>query len=106
MFDEKSCKKHFYKNLPLYFKDNFEGKFVHEAVQETFKKEVLILTQVYARFGMLLTTLIAIKEQESENLSLVLSNLLDEYIECVDIICKQLNSILEPIADGLNVTIS
>ena len=106
MFTEETCKRQLYKNLPLYFNDNFEGKFLHEAVRETFKKEVLILTQVYARFGMLLTTLIAIKEQENENLSLVLSNLLDEYIECVDIICKQLNSILEPIADGLNVTIS
>lgn len=67
---------------------------------------VFLLTQTYVRFGMLLTALVAIKEQESENLSLVLSNLLDEYIKRVDVICKQLNSILEPIANELNVTIS
>lgn len=106
MFSGNSCKEQFYRNLPLYFKDNFEGKFVHEAVCKTFKKEVFLLTQTYVRFGMLHTALVAIKEQESENLSLVLSNLLDEYIKRVDVICKQLKSILEQIANELNVTIS
>lgn len=85
-----------------YYKNNFEGKKISDSIYEAFKKEVLELTCVYVRFGLLGSSLTKISKDSDVHLSEKDSELLNTRLNCVDYAVKKLNKILGYITDSLN----
>lgn len=104
MYTEEDLTKEFDRYLSIYFKENFKDKNLYDAVYDTFRKEMFLLSKSYIGFKMLAITLAAIKEEKVSDKEL--SDLLDKHIKAVDLILQKILEIIEPIIYGLNVTIS
>ena len=92
------------KCLAKYYKKNFDGKPIFDALDNTFKEELIHLSQLNVKFLMIKE--IAQTIQKEQDLPPSLSGMVETYIIGVEEINNTINEILEPLSEVLNVTIS
>lgn len=93
--------KEFYKELSEieleYFRKNFDGKDLFEALHDTFMKEFKNFSRVYMRFLVLSDILAAVKESQSKGMCDDQIKILDSYIGGIDVLSNEMESIIEVI---------
>lgn len=102
MNNKHNWKKEFNKQVKIYFKEQFLGKNIYDALYKTIKKALLKLLSAQLNFEIIYNCLCIIQSDKYwKTLSPECQENIKISISCIEEICNKLNDIIVPILKGI-----